>query len=850
MKKNSNLILWLTRLSWGTIILNLLFILIGPFLFGDLQLSDSFAASIPYWLIISSIVACTCLIIRYRTFFRTWAGWTTPILLLIICTPFVEKVIPVNNCSHSFFFIVLCKISICSVCLATAILLCYRDVGLELIAWGSAIFIWIMALGWYFQGNLIELHFVSPSSLWWMMPFIYVAELIIPLGFISFTVHTIKLIIQEVKKSEAYAQDTEETWIVKKHRFLPSISLPWHLCTPVFLFSSVSAGLIAAFLTIRTPVILINIILITGLIFAGFTITSILLAWRANRFSQDYHSAPECQVRYHGLSFLLWFISHNLFWAAGTCLSAAFLLKIFGPRTWVAAYCAGALACSFYTVSGILFARKTETLGLCWQSTVPDGISWLLPRFGATIVLNDRYRHAVEHDNQSEFLLREITSLLDLARTGSAERPVNIQKSESTSLKRETINRFKVLGVLFVMVVLLFVPIAGTFGLPDTEIPPVISMLNPDKDPFTRTQPEEDKTDSKSGDSRNTGIEQNVSNQTGNDQNQDNSQNRELNQNDRKYSESGKTDKNQGGHSSENSQNGKQGQNQSKGKQGSNNQGNKPHDSKGNKEGGQDRTGGNSGKMNQQKGNNKKESDQGKNHDMGQKGKQGSNDQNQSKGKQSSGAQDGNGQDSGDNKGKQAKTGDSQLSEKSSNMNQQEQARKSGNQSRKKQGKNNPDDKQNDKNQGKSCAGTQKGKQGGSSQDQAQGKQKREDQGSKKSGENKQKPQDSDQQNKGGQGCQKYSATGTPPKLSLSPPSLPLPRPGKKRVIKLDLPSLTPVYGNEAGTKTKEDKTPNVYPTEPAANNEPDRTVDKTEKPVQYLPNWIITIFENKNKSE
>ncbi|MCP4111354.1 MAG: hypothetical protein GY749_38465 [Desulfobacteraceae bacterium] len=189
----------LIRLSWGTIILNLLFILIGPCLFGDLQLSDSFINTIPYWLIISSIVACTSLIIRYRMFFRTWAGWTTPILLLIICTPFVEKVILVTNCSLSFFFVLLSIISIWSVGPATAILLWYRDAGLKLIAVGSVMFIWIVAIAWRFQGNLIELHFVNPSSLWWLTPFIYVAELIIPLGFIGFLSHTIRLIMNEIK---------------------------------------------------------------------------------------------------------------------------------------------------------------------------------------------------------------------------------------------------------------------------------------------------------------------------------------------------------------------------------------------------------------------------------------------------------------------------------------------------------------------------------------------------------------------------------------------------------------------------------------------------------------------------
>lgn len=198
MKKKSNLMLWLTRLSWVAITLNLLFIFIGPYLFGDMQLSDIYINLIVLWLILSSIGASTCLIICYKRFFARWAGWATPILLLIISIPVVEKAIPVSNSSLSLFFTVLSAVSIWSVGLATAILLWYRDAGLKLIAVGSVMFIWIVAIAWRFQGNLIELHFVSPSSLWWLTPFIYVAEWIIFLGFISFILHSIRLLMQEI----------------------------------------------------------------------------------------------------------------------------------------------------------------------------------------------------------------------------------------------------------------------------------------------------------------------------------------------------------------------------------------------------------------------------------------------------------------------------------------------------------------------------------------------------------------------------------------------------------------------------------------------------------------------------
>ncbi|MCP4349447.1 MAG: hypothetical protein GY795_28535 [Desulfobacterales bacterium] len=71
-----------------------------------------------------------------------------PILSLIVSTSVVEKAIPVSNSSLSLslFFTVLSIVSIWSVGLATAIFLWYRDAGLELIAGGSVMFIWIVAL--------------------------------------------------------------------------------------------------------------------------------------------------------------------------------------------------------------------------------------------------------------------------------------------------------------------------------------------------------------------------------------------------------------------------------------------------------------------------------------------------------------------------------------------------------------------------------------------------------------------------------------------------------------------------------------------------------------------------------
>jgi hypothetical protein len=192
--------LWPTSLSWGLLILDLLLILIvGNMKFDNPLLLLGLAA----WLIITPIAACTWLMIRYRAFFRTWPGWTTPIILLIFSSSVVQGALPIGLGNISLIFSILSIVSLYAVGLATAILLWYRDVGLKLVAWWTVIVIWTLTLAWRYQGNLIELAFYKlihpnePDPIWWFGPFMCILWWIIPLGIISFLGHTLRIIIRE-----------------------------------------------------------------------------------------------------------------------------------------------------------------------------------------------------------------------------------------------------------------------------------------------------------------------------------------------------------------------------------------------------------------------------------------------------------------------------------------------------------------------------------------------------------------------------------------------------------------------------------------------------------------------------
>lgn len=199
----SNLKVWLTRLAWGLLVFDIFLIFVVPAdtNFNSLLLLIVYAA----WLIFTLIVVSTWLVIRYRIFFRTWLGWISPLISLIVSSLVVQGVLSIPYPNLSFFVSMLFIVSAWSFGVATLVLLWYRDVGLGLIAWGSAIVVWLMLFAWRFQGNLLELWLSSlnypnePSPLWWFNPLTCILGWIIPLGILSFLGHTIRVLIREFR---------------------------------------------------------------------------------------------------------------------------------------------------------------------------------------------------------------------------------------------------------------------------------------------------------------------------------------------------------------------------------------------------------------------------------------------------------------------------------------------------------------------------------------------------------------------------------------------------------------------------------------------------------------------------
>lgn len=202
--KQSTLFLWLTRFSWGLILLNVVLIFIMP-----TTINDSTTLILVYlyavWLIITCILASTWLIIYYRNFFQHWPIWMAMLILMILSSLAMQGIKSDSFPHLSLFAAVLFMTTFWDIGVSTAVLLWRRDVGLRLVAGWTIIIIWALTLSWRIQGNLIELwlsslnHSGEMMPLWWLNTLFCASCWIVPIGLIGFVAHTLRLIIREYR---------------------------------------------------------------------------------------------------------------------------------------------------------------------------------------------------------------------------------------------------------------------------------------------------------------------------------------------------------------------------------------------------------------------------------------------------------------------------------------------------------------------------------------------------------------------------------------------------------------------------------------------------------------------------
>ncbi len=235
---------------------------------------------------------------------------------------------------------------------------------------------------------------------------------------------------------------------------------------PIFLFVlSATVGLLAALpgaiaLFFYTTGAWILLLLVTLLFM------STLVLWQTSQKKQGPRE-PERLARHQGYLFNLWFASHNLFWAFTASFAIWGLFRVFGPRGWVMICGAGAFACTGFAIFGTFISGKKKMLGLCWSSSIPDGIKTFWDHTGATFILHCRYQQAVQRDQKQTYpLIWAISRVYDRTASGGAQRGVELWHPglPRQMFKKEWQHRAKVLASLFGVTVALAV-LTVLFGL-------------------------------------------------------------------------------------------------------------------------------------------------------------------------------------------------------------------------------------------------------------------------------------------------------------------------------------------------------------------------------------------------
>jgi MFS family permease len=221
----------------------------------------------------------------------------------------------------------------------------------------------------------------------------------------------------------------------------------------LFCFSIILGIAIALFEAATVFFFSIGILFLAGLAAALFA--AVTISWLTLKRKSHIRN-PEQSVRHQGTAFGVWFAVHNLSWAFAGSFFIWGVFKLFGFKPWVMIFSAGALACTCFALIGTFLIRQREMLGLCWQSSIPDGLGNFWARAGATMILKERYEYAAEHDQKQHTpLLWSISRIFNRSKAGGADRGIDLIESPpgflAKKLKKEWLHRFKVLLVLFLV---------------------------------------------------------------------------------------------------------------------------------------------------------------------------------------------------------------------------------------------------------------------------------------------------------------------------------------------------------------------------------------------------------------
>lgn len=200
--KTSLLIQWLTYAVWGIMSFDLLLVFIIPV---EIDANNwEWIIVFIAWEFLSLWFSVTWLIIFYRSFFSSFLGWMTPVVCLVSTNFWVGGGSPIQNARVDMLISLAFVTSIWAVGVTTALYLWHHDHGIQLCGIFLLLFMWTLVFLYRAHGNLMETMLLNiirsdvPSPLGWLNPFFCILGWLIPLGIVSFLIHTIRLFASEL----------------------------------------------------------------------------------------------------------------------------------------------------------------------------------------------------------------------------------------------------------------------------------------------------------------------------------------------------------------------------------------------------------------------------------------------------------------------------------------------------------------------------------------------------------------------------------------------------------------------------------------------------------------------------
>jgi hypothetical protein len=174
----------------------------------------------------------------------------------------------------------------------------------------------------------------------------------------------------------------------------------WHAIAGLLVSAAAAAGFIHLIrddpATVARAALTVGAVLL--LLAVGLLVGGAVLKLRSRRHEMVASYSASVIVKGASFAFLLWFLGHNLAWAATLLLLVSLLLWLLGPQLLVLAVSVGAVAAAAFVLGGLVSPAPVRMLGLCWRIPEPMSGPGLLAYAEAAVAFGPRLQAVARSD--------------------------------------------------------------------------------------------------------------------------------------------------------------------------------------------------------------------------------------------------------------------------------------------------------------------------------------------------------------------------------------------------------------------------------------------------------------------